>query len=344
VSDQLRLGVIGCGRIAQVAHLPAIAKAEAVELSAVCDASPHLATAMAERYGVTAHLDVPGLLGDRIDAVLVAVPDRFHAPVVMQALQAGKHVIVEKPMAESADEAAELAQLACAAGVELQVACMQRFDPGVQYAARSIASIGALRSVSGWYRVMSRLRPPIEATFFPPLVTDPVVRSRELEYKTAHRGEHLLATHGIHIFDLLRFLVGDYQVHSAVLSQNGVDFSWHALGGLADGGALSIEVTASVHAEWSEGIDLYGDLGHVRLRCPFVFTRQASRVRTFDEASQMRSEPIFGKTDPYQLQIEAFAAAILSGRQAEPTAEDGVQALRVVEAIRRAADRIDSPR
>jgi predicted dehydrogenase len=162
---------------------------------------------------------------------------------------------------------------------------------------------------------MSRLRPPIEATFFPPLVTDPAVRSRELEYKAAHRGKHLLATHGIHIFDLLRFLVGDYQVHSAVLSHNGIDYSWHALGRVETGGALSIEVTASVHAEWSEGIDIYGDLGHLRLRCPFVFTRQASSIRIFDEASQMRSEPVFGKTDPYERQIEGFATAILCGHR-----------------------------
>jgi predicted dehydrogenase len=344
VSDQLRLGVIGCGRIAQVAHLPAVAKAESVELCAVCDTSPHLANAMAERYGVAAHVDVPGLLGDRIDAVLVAVPDRFHAPVVMQALQARKHVIVEKPIAESVEEAEELARLADAAGVELQVASMQRFDPGVQYAARATTSLGAIRSVSGWYRVMSRLRQPIEATYFPPLVIDPAVRSRELEYKAAHRGEHLLATHGIHIFDLLRFLVGDYQVHSAVLSQNGIDYSWHTVGRLAAGGALSIEVTASVHAEWSEGIDVYGDLGQIRLRCPFVFTRQASSIRIFDEASQVRSEPVFGKTDPYELQIEGFAKAILSGHRAEPTAEDGIQALRVVDAIRKATARTDAPR
>jgi predicted dehydrogenase len=344
VSDQLRLGVIGCGRIAQVAHLPAIAKAESAELCAVCDTSPRLAEAMAERYGVSAHPDVPSLLGDRIDAVLVAVPDRFHAPVVIQALQAGKHVIVEKPIAESIEEAEALAQLADAAGVELQVASMQRFDPGVQYAARAAASLGAIRSVSGWYRVMSRLRPPVEATFFPPLVIDPAVRSRELEYKAAHRGEHLLATHGIHIFDLLRFLVGDYQVHSAVLSQNGTDYSWHTLGRVETGGALSIEVTASVHAEWSEGIDIYGDLGHLRLRCPFVFTRQASSIRIFDEASQMRSEPVFGKTDPYERQIEGFATAILCGHRAEPTAEDGIKALRVVDAVRKATARTDTSR
>jgi predicted dehydrogenase len=339
VSDQIRLGVIGCGRISQAAHLPAIAKADSVTLRTVCDTSPHLAKAMAQRYGVTAHTDVPALLHDGIDAVLVAIPDRFHAAVAREALLAGKHVLVEKPIATTTAQAEELRELAGSSGLELQVASMKRFDPGVQYAAESVRRLGPLRSVTGWYRVMSRLRLPIETTLFPPLVVDPAVRSRELEYKAVHRSEHLLATHGIHTFDLLRYLGGDYEVSSAVLSENGRDYSWHALGRYAGGAAVSIEVTASVHAEWSEGFDFYGDLGHVRLRCPFAFTRQASLVRVFDEATQAYTEPVFGDTDPYERQVEAFARAILTGDRAVPTAADGIQALRIVDAIRDAAAR-----
>jgi predicted dehydrogenase len=215
---------------------------------------------------------------------------------------------------------------------------MKRFDPGVQYAARAVSRIGAVRSVVGWYRVMSQLRAPIEKTLFPPLVVDPAVQSRELAYKAVHRAEHLLATHGVHTFDLLRYLVGDYTIHSAVLSTNDRDYSWHALGRYRDGAALSVEVTASVHAEWSEGFDIYGDEGHVQLRCPFAFTRQPSSVRVFDEANRNYTEPAFGDTDPYQRQIEAFARSVLRGERAEPTADDGVEALKIVDAVRDAAN------
>ncbi|MFC4465319.1 Gfo/Idh/MocA family protein [Streptomyces xiangluensis] len=339
MSEHIRLGVIGCGRISQAAHLPAVAKAENVELKAVCDASGTLADAMAGRYGSSAFHSVTDLLGAPVDAVLIAVPDRFHAEVARQALRAGKHVIVEKPLAGSIAEAEELRDLAGSAGLELQVASMKRFDPGVQYAAEAAARIGPLRSVVGWYRVMSQLRAPIEATLFPPLVVDPAVRSRELEYKAAHRAEHLLATHGIHTVDLLRYLAGDYTIHSAVLSNNERDYSWHALGRFRDGAALSLEVTASVHAEWSEGFDLYGDAGHVRLRCPFPFTRQPSSVRVFDETTQTYSEPAFGDSDPYERQLEAFAEAVLLARTAVPTADDGIEALKIVDAIRDATNR-----
>ncbi|MFG1683308.1 Gfo/Idh/MocA family protein [Nonomuraea sp. NPDC049269] len=339
MSEHIRLAVIGCGRISQAAHLPAIAKAENVELTAVCDGSATLADAMASRYGAHAFLDVADLLGAPVDAVLIAVPDRFHAQVAEQALRAGKHVIIEKPLAATVAEAEHLRDLADSARLQLQVASMKRFDPGVQYAAAAVTRIGPLRSVVGWYRVMSRLREPIETTLFPPLIVDPAVRSRELEYKAIHRAEHLLATHGIHTFDLLRYLAGDYTIHSAVLSHGERDYSWHALGRYRDGAALSLEVTASVHAEWSEGFDLYGDAGHVRLRCPFPFTRQPSSVRVFDEPTQAYTEPVFGDSDPYERQIEAFARAILRGTRAEPTAADGIEALRIVDAIRDAVDR-----
>jgi predicted dehydrogenase len=336
-ADQIRLGVVGCGRISQVAHLPAIAKAGSVELRAVCDASPQVATAMAERYGVSAHTETAALLNDDIDAVVVAVPDQAHAVVAREALLAGRHVLIEKPIAETITQAEELRELACSSGLQLQVASMKRYDPGVQYAAGAVRRLGSLRSVTGWYRVMARLRAPVEATLFPPLVVDPAIEAREAEYKTEHRSQHLLVTHGVHTFDLLRYLGGDYEITGAVLSDNGRDYSWHALGRYAGAAALSIEVTASVHAEWSEGFDLYGDLGHVRLRCPFPFTRQASSVRYFDEASQAYATPVFGDTDPYKRQVEAFAQAIMAGTPATPSAGDGIEALRVADAIRHAA-------
>ncbi|MFD8381789.1 Gfo/Idh/MocA family protein [Streptomyces sp. NPDC059679] len=339
VSEHIRLGVIGCGRISQAAHLPAIAKAENVELKAVCDASTTLANTMALRYGASAFYTANDLLGAPVDAVLIAVPDRFHAAVARQALQAGKHVIVEKPIATTVTESQELRDLARSAGLELQVANMKRFDPGVQYAAEAVAKIGPLRSVVGWCRVMSQLRAPIEATFFPPLVVDATAQAQELEYKAAHRAEHLLATHGIHTVDLLRYLAGDYAIHGAVLSHNERDYSWHALGRFPDGAALSLEVTASVHAEWSEGFDLYGDAGHIRLRCPFPFTRQPSSVRVFTEANQAYAEPVFGDSDPYERQIEAFARGVLLGKTTVPTADDGIEALKVIDAIRDAASR-----
>src|SRR6201996_6280913 len=121
----LRLGVIGCGRIAQVAHLPALAKAESVTLAGVSDRSPTLAKGVGSRYGVPGFTDVGDLLAQDIEAVLIAVPDRFHLAVGTEALTAGKHILLEKPAASTSAEAAELARLAADRGLKVQIGAMR---------------------------------------------------------------------------------------------------------------------------------------------------------------------------------------------------------------------------
>src|SRR5580704_9419472 len=90
--SQLRLGVVGLGRISQVAHLPAATKAARVRLVAVCDASPSLVGQVAKHYEVPGFTDMGQLLDGDLDAILVATPDRSHAALATLALQAGKHV------------------------------------------------------------------------------------------------------------------------------------------------------------------------------------------------------------------------------------------------------------
>src|ERR1039457_300609 len=105
---ELRPGVVGLGRIAQAAHLPAACKADRVRLVAVCDESPALVQPLAQRYGVPGFTELAHLLEEEIDAVLIATPDRSHLSVAAEAMTAGKHVLVEKPLADTVAAAAEL--------------------------------------------------------------------------------------------------------------------------------------------------------------------------------------------------------------------------------------------
>jgi predicted dehydrogenase len=328
----LRLGVIGCGRIAQVAHLPALAKAESITLAGVSDRSPALAKGVGARYGVPGFTDVSDLLAQDIEAVLIAVPDRFHLAVGTEALTAGKHILLEKPAASTSAEAAELARLAADRGLKVQIGAMRRHDPGINYARRAVAQIGPVLSVTGWYRVHSKLRPPTEQTLFPYTVVDEDVRKHEAEFK-ADRQRYLLATHGAHVFDTLRYLAGDVAAVQARVAHVGADFSWHGSGRLAEGGLASFEISANVHSDYAEGFDIYGERGHVSVRAYFPFFRRASSVRVFTEEDATWRSPEFGAADSYQRQAEAFAAAIRTGDATDPSAEDGVQALRLIEAV-----------
>ena len=94
MSDPVRLALVGCGRIAQVAHLPAVEKAEGVELVAVCDPSAAVAGSVAGRYGLSAaYTDHGSVFADgSVEAVLIAAPDRFHHGLATEALRAGRTI------------------------------------------------------------------------------------------------------------------------------------------------------------------------------------------------------------------------------------------------------------
>lgn len=330
----LSIGVIGAGRIAQAAHLPAIARAENARVVAVSDPSDTLRTQVGARYGVPGYASTEDLLADpAVEAVVVAVPDRLHLPLAALALEAGKHVLVEKPLAGTRKDAEALAEVAARTGLKLQVGAMKRYDPGVQYAAEAVREkIGAVLSASVWYRVMSALRPPTEATHFPALVVDEEVKAHEAGFK-ADREAYLLTTHGAHVLDGLRFLLGDPADVSVRSTRRGNDLAWHGLTGLKDGGLAHFEITANVHAEWSEGADIYGEHGYVKLRTHFPFELRASDVEVYDERTGIAARPVFGDSSAYERQIEAFARAVLNGEPVTPNADDGIAAVRLIDAV-----------
>jgi predicted dehydrogenase len=338
-NERIRLGVIGAGRIAQAAHLPALVKAANIELVAISDPSPTLSEGVSARYGIRGYTDTEALLNDDIDAVLVATPDRFHHALGTMALQAGKHVLMEKPLAATSEQAADLAALASASGLKLQTGAMKRHDPGLAFAKQHLPRIGRILSFVSWYRVMSELRPPTEATLFPEVVVDQQVRQVENTFK-AERERYLLATHGAHLFDGLTFFGGPATWVSARVGNVGDDYSWHGLAGLEQSdGLVSFEISAAVHAEWDEGTDIYGEFGHIRTRSPFPFWKKASDVEVHIEAEGYSVSPHFGDTNAYKLQAEHFAAAILNDLPTNPTPDDGVAAVTWIEAVAESSTR-----
>ena len=103
MTEPVRVALVGCGRIAQVAHLPALEKVNGIQLVPVSEPSEAVRHAVARRYDVLqAFADHSQVLREElVEAVLVAAPDRFHYPIAAAALSAGKHVLVEKPLAST---------------------------------------------------------------------------------------------------------------------------------------------------------------------------------------------------------------------------------------------------
>lgn len=137
----LKIAVIGCGSIAKHRHLPEYAANEHVEITAVCDIVGERAEAAAETYQAKAYTDYKTLLQEEnIDAVSVCLPNYLHAPVSVDALNAGKHVLCEKPMATSTEEADQMIEAAERNGKKLMIGHNQRFVSSHQKARELIAS------------------------------------------------------------------------------------------------------------------------------------------------------------------------------------------------------------
>ena len=105
---RLRIGVIGCGEVAQIMHLPSLYQLDDLfTVTALCDVSNRVLQAVGDHWNVTnRYLDYRDLIAHAdVDAVLVANPDAYHARAVLAAIAAGKHVLIEKPMCMTLQEA-----------------------------------------------------------------------------------------------------------------------------------------------------------------------------------------------------------------------------------------------
>jgi predicted dehydrogenase len=135
MSDKkLKIGVVGLGTFVEIAHLPAYFDSpyrEFIDVVAVCDLNEERLASVGDAYGIAGrYRDHRALLAEAdVDAVVVVTPDHAHTPVVLDAIAAGKHVLVEKPLTMKTSEARQIIRAAGAAGVVVLTDFHKREDP-----------------------------------------------------------------------------------------------------------------------------------------------------------------------------------------------------------------------
>lgn len=122
----IKIGIIGCGKIAEVRHAPEYTENPACEITAFYDVVPEKAVQFAKQYGGKAYGSIEELLTSDVDAVSVCVANIYHAKVTIQALRAGKHVLCEKPMATTPEDCEAMVAAAEEAGKFLMIDQNQR--------------------------------------------------------------------------------------------------------------------------------------------------------------------------------------------------------------------------
>ena len=132
---QLGIGVVGAGRWAGLAHLPGWARDERCRIVGICDREPERAAAAADQYGAAVVTGDYRVLLDRedIDVIDVVTRDSEHYPVNLAAVEAGKHVLSEKPVAHDHHDVRRIAELARAKGLKTKVGFTFRYSPAVRY-------------------------------------------------------------------------------------------------------------------------------------------------------------------------------------------------------------------
>jgi predicted dehydrogenase len=333
----LRVGVLGAGPIAQFAHLEACRKAARVELYALCDAAEDLLAAVAaEHQPARTFTDYDAMLADpAVDAVIVAVADAFHVPAALRALDAGKHVLVEKPMGVTVAECAELAGRVEAGGLTLQVGTMRRFDEAIAFARRFVREeLGELVALKAWYGDSAYRYTMTDALQPIPRVSTSAHRPAEDPKADAHRYAWL--AHGSHLIDTARFLAGDIVRVSAQLVEKAGMRCWFVPCEFAGGGAGHLDLTMGVRMDWHEGFHVYGAGGSILARSFQPWYLRSAEVECFSAADGRYHRPLAPDGQFFRRQVEGFARTILDGTAQEgATARDGLAALEVMDAIDR---------
>jgi predicted dehydrogenase len=326
--ERLRWGILSTANIARTKVVPGMLKAANCEVVAVGSRDEAAARRFAEELGLPrAHGSYEALLADPdVDAVYIPLPNHLHLEWTLAAAAAGKHVLCEKPLAMTSADGERMAEACEQAGVTLMEAFMYRLHPTWQRVRELIAAgrIGRLQTVQSWFSYFN----------------DDPANIRNIR----DAGGGALFDIGCYCVNLSRMLFGaePERVEAALLRDPDmeVDVLTSALLEFPGGGTATF--TCSTRSEPDQRVHIYGTDGRISIGIPFnippdrpteVFVTHGGTPPVAPNTETLT----FPTADPYTVEAEAFAAAILDGQRAPTPPSDAVANLRVIEAIFSAA-------
>lgn len=335
----LRVGVLGCGPIAQAAHFESCTKAANAELYAICDVADDLRERMAATHAPRrTFADYDAMLADPdLEAVIIATSDVFHVPAARRALEAGKHVLCEKPLATSVEEAESLRAVVQKSGKILQVGHMKRFDPGLEAAHDFIRDgMGEMVALKAWYCDSTHRYAATDAVQ-PLIVTSRNARKPSEDPKADLQRYYMLA-HGSHLVDTARYFAGDIVAVDARFTHRGGMRCWFVDVEFANGVLGHLDLTVAVRMDWHEGFQIYGANGSILGKTYNPWYYRSSEVDIFHEAEGGSRRVLGADGHFYRRQLEGFARAALDGAPLHGAdIEDGVASVRAMVAIAQSA-------
>jgi len=340
--DALRVGVIGTGmgRL----HLEAYQKAPDVELIAACDLNEEEAREVAAKFGVKdVYTDYKEMLEKAgLDVVSIAVPNDLHAAMTTEALRAGAHVLCEKPMATTVEDAVEMVEEARRQKKLLMVHMNMRFGKESRI-LHEYASGGELGEVyhgkASWIR--RRGTPVLD---FP---RDGIMGRGDWFVQKKRAGGGALMDIGVHLYDLCWWLMGCprptavrgqtyFKLRKEEFKKLGVpadvDEFATALVTYENGATMQVEVSWSLHAAPRRNVEVFGTKGGA--------SRDPLRILTLAHDRAADIVPDASKTEAFETAQEHFVSCIRDpSRKLIASGEEGLEVVRVLEAIAKSSKR-----
>jgi len=337
----LKIGVIGAGSISE-SHLNAYKENKEVEIFAICDLNKERAEAAAQKYGAShVYTDYNELLANpEIVAVSICTWNNTHAPISKAAVQAGKHVLVEKPLCRTVEEALDLQEAVRASGKILQVGFVRRYDPNAQMLNKFIqngdvgeiyyakaSSIRRLGNPGGWFSDVER------------------------------SGGGPLIDIGVHVIDLCWYMMGRPKVKSVSgntynklgnrnnienlnfykaadynAELNTVEDMTNALIRFENGASLMVDVSFTIHAKKDEMIvKLFGTKGGLEVDPEVsIITEKYNTILNVEP--QVNSKG-FHFSQAFQAEIDHFVNCVQTGSEPISPVEDGVEIMKILRGI-----------
>jgi predicted dehydrogenase len=339
-SRLLRVGVLGCGPIAQIAHFDACRKARNAELYAICDLAPDLLAKMsAEHEPKVTYSKFEEMLADpQLEAVIIGVADQFHVPLARQAVAAGKHVLVEKPLGVNIEECEALRSELQTSKLVFQIGHNRRFDPGVAFARRFIQEeMGRIMALKAWY---------YDSTFRYTMTDNlqAIVRSsaqarRPEGNPKADKRRYFVLGHGSHLVDTARYLGGEINAVRARVREDFDALAWFVETEFASGALGHLDLIIPIRGDMEEGFQVFGEHGSAQGKVHLPWFHKTSQVECFSNKDRTYRRPLGEDAYTYKLQVEGFASAILDGAPQQGAGiDDGVAAMRAMVAIARSSE------
>jgi predicted dehydrogenase len=320
----INYAVVGAGWISQIAFLPGVGQSANSRVAAIVTGDRAKAARLADFYGVGAVVDYDGydtlLASPAIDAVYIALPNHMHADFAIRAARAGKHILVEKPLAASEDEALAMIAAARSANVFLMTAYRLHNEPG------TVAALEHIRANA---------------------IGRPLFFQSVFSFQTALGNHRLTATAwggplqdvGVYCVNAARHIFAEEPIEAMAMAHRPsddprfgeVDASVAAMLRFPSGGLA--QFVASFGAAAVDNYRVVGTLGDLELDPGFKF-ETATKLRLRRDGKI--AETLFPQIDHFGAQVAYFSDCIAAGTPPEADGDEGLADLRALIAIEKA--------